>query len=279
MIHSDEVSRLLEHVGLRAKAFYSGPLCGLHNFDASDGVGHLHVVRSGSLTAEQTGHIDILISEPTLLFYPRPLDHRLNAPPQMTASVLCANVNYEAGMVNAITQSFPNVVAIPFRLVSGLEPTLTLLFLETSEMHLGQHVMLDRLCDVLLIQIVRYAIENTIISKGILAGLAHPRLAKALREVLDNPGHPWSLDDMASLAHQSRTAFARCFRETVGTTPADFLTGVRIGQAQRLLANGKPLAAIAEMVGYGSQPALSRAFIREIGISPSDWLRQQSLNN
>ena len=276
MIDSDGISRLLEHVGLRARTFYSGPLCGLHNFDAGDGVGHLHVVRAGSLKAEQAGHEDISINEPTLLFYPRPLDHRLDAPPRVTASVLCASVKYEAGMENAITQSFPAVIAIPFRLAVGLEPTLALLFSEASEAHPGRHVMLDRLCDVLLIQIVRYAIENTIISKGILAGLAHPRLGKALHEVLDNPGQAWTLDDMAALTYQSRTAFARSFRETIGATPADFLTQVRIGQAQRLLVKGKPLAAVAEMVGYGSQPAFSRAFIREIGIAPSDWLRQQS---
>lgn len=276
VIDSDGISRLLEHVGLRARTFYSGPLCGLHNFHAGDGAGHLHVVRAGFLNAEQSGHEKISIEEPTLLFYPRPIDHRLDAPPQVTASVLCASVNYEAGMENAITQSFPVVIAIPFRLAKGIEPTLNLLFSEAGEVHPGRHAMLDRLCDVLLIQIVRYVIENSIISNGVLAGLAHPRLGKTMSEILDNPGQSWTLDDMAAVAHQSRTAFARNFRETIGATPADFLTKIRIGHAQRLLIKGKSLATVAQMVGYGSQPAFSRAFIRETGNAPSDWLRQQS---
>lgn len=275
MNDSDGISRLLEHVGLRARTFYSGPLCGLHDFHSGEGGGHLHIVRSGFLKAEQSGHADIWIEEPTLIFYPRPQDHRLNAPPQVTASVLCASVHYEAGMENAVTQSFPPVLAIAFRLASGLEPTLNLLFSEASQSHLGRLVMLDRLFDVLLIQIVRYAIEKALLSQGILAGLAHPRLSRALSDILNHPGQSWTLDQMAALTHQSRTAFARSFRETTGTTPAHFLTQIRMSQAQRLLIKGKPLIAVAQQVGYSSQPAFSRAFIRHTGMAPSDWLRQQ----
>ena len=44
-------------------------------------------------------------------------------------------------------------------------------------------------------------------------------------------------------------------------------------QAQRLLRKGRPVALVAEDVGYNSQPAFSRAFIRELGVSPSAWIR------
>lgn len=71
--------------------------------------------------------------------------------------------------------------------------------------------MLDRLFDVLLIQIVRYAIEKALLSQGILAGLAHPRLSRALSDILNHPGQSWTLDQMAALTHQSRTAFVRSF--------------------------------------------------------------------
>lgn len=272
---SDGISRLLDHVGLRAHTFYAGPLCGLHDFHADEGVGHLHVVRAGSLSAVQTVQRPLQINEPALLFYPRPLDHRLDVPDRITADVLCASVRYDAGMDNAITQSFPDVVAIPFGAEAGLDPTLALLFAEAGAQHTGRQVMLDRLCDVLLIQIVRHVIENGLIRQGILAGLAHPRLGKALVEMLDAPGKDWTLDVMAELACQSRNVFARSFKEVVGVAPAAFLAQIRIGMAQRLLVKGRPLTLVAETVGYGSQPAFSRAFIRETGIAPSEWLRQQ----
>lgn len=275
MESSDGISRLLEHVGLRARTFYTGPLCGLHAFHAEEGVGHLHVIRAGALRVLHSGRSLLQIDAPTLLFYPRPLDHRLDVPDRITADVLCASVRYDVGMDNAITQSFPEVVVIPFDVEASLDPTVTLLFAEAGAQRAGRQIVLDRLCDVLLIQIVRHVVDSGLIRQGILAGLAHPRLSKVLVELLDTPGKAWPLAVMAQRASLSRNAFARCFKEVVGITPAAFLAQVRIGMAQRLLAKGRPLTLVAESVGYGSQPAFSRAFLRETGMAPSEWLRRQ----
>ncbi|MBI4987109.1 MAG: AraC family transcriptional regulator [Rhodocyclales bacterium] len=270
---ADSVSRLLEHIGLRARTFFAGPLCGVHAFGAEEGVGHLHVVRAGTLRAVQPGHRRIEVCQPTLLFYPRPLDHRLDADDR-AADVLCASISYGAGMDNAITQSFPPVLEIPFAASPRIEATLALLFDEAAEAQTGRQVLLDRLCDVLLIQIVRHAIASRMVEQGVLAGLAHPRLGRVLVELLDAPRQAWTLDAMASLAHLSRNAFARLFRAVVGKTATEFLTQVRIALAQRLLRQGRAVALAAEEVGYNSQPAFSRAFIRETGCSPSAWQRR-----
>lgn len=270
----DGISRLLEHVGLRANTFYAGPLCGLHGFGADKGVGHLHVIRSGEMRALQAGHGDIVVREPSLLFYPRPLNHRLDIEDTVVADVLCASVRYDAGLENAITQSFPAVVIIPFSALKRIDVTLNALFAEAGETNPGRQVMLDRLCDILLIQIVRFAIQQKLVTRGVLAGLAHPRLARLLGELLDNPQQPWTLETMAARANLSRNGFANEFRNVVGSTPAEFLTRVRIAQAQRLLRKGRPVALVAEDVGYNSQPAFSRAFIRESGLSPSAWIRE-----
>ena len=270
----DGISRLLEHVGLRASTFYAGPLCGLHGFAAGGGVGHLHVIRSGEMRALQAGHGDIVVREPSLLFYPRPLNHRLDIDDTVVADVVCASVRYDAGLENAITQSFPAVVIIPFSALKRIDVTLNALFAEAGETNPGRQVMLDRLCDILLIQIVRFAIQQKLVTRGVLAGLAHPRLARLLGELLDNPQQPWTLDTMAARANLSRNGFANEFRNVVGNTPAEFLTGIRIAQAQRLLRKARPVALVAEDVGYNSQPAFSRAFIRQLGISPSAWIRE-----
>ncbi len=272
-MNPDGISRLLDHIGLRANTFYAGPLCGLHDFAADEGVGHLHVIRAGAMRAVQAGHPDIQVGEPTLLFYPRPINHRLDVDDTVTADVLCASVRYDAGQENPLTQSFPAVVVIPFSGLRRIEPTLTALFAEAADDSPGRQVMLDRLCDILLIQIVRYAIAQEWVQHGVLAGLAHPRLAPLLIELLDDPRQPWTVDSMAARAHLSRNGFAQEFRNVVGITPADFLTRVRMVLAQRLLRQGRPVALVADETGYGSQPAFSRAFIRETGMSPSAWVR------
>ncbi len=274
MVKSDGISQLLQHVGLRVNTFYAGPLCGLHGFGADEGVGHLHVIRSGEMRALQAGHGDIVVQEPSLLFYPRPLDHRLKVGDAVVADVVCAGVRYDAGPENAITQSFPAILLIPFRALKRVDMTLKALFAEAGESNPGRQLMLDRLCDILLIQIVRYAIQQGLVTHGVLAGLAHPRLAGLLGELLDHPRQPWTLNSMAERANLSRNGFANAFRSVVGSTPAEFLTRIRIAQAQRLLRKGRPVALVAQDVGYNSQPAFSRAFIRELGVSPSAWVRE-----
>lgn len=271
---SDCISRLLDNIGLHASTFYAGALCGLHSFDADEGVGHLHVVRAGEVRMLQAGNPDILVREPTLLFYPRPLAHRLDVEEHAPADVVCASVRYDAGQENPITQAFPAVVSIPFRKLPRLDLTLETLFAEAGESNPGRQAMLDRLCDILLIQIVRFAVAQGMVNQGVISGLAHPRLSKLLIEILDRPEQQWTLENMAQRAHLSRNTFAREFRIAVGTTPAEFIVRVRIARSQRLLRKGRAVALVAEDVGYNSQPAFSRAFIRHVGIGPSAWSKQ-----
>lgn len=73
------------------------------------------------------------------------------------------------------------------------------------------------------------------------------------------------------MAGLSRSVFATTFRETVGTTPGQYLQGWRVRLAQKALLRGRPLKVIATEVGYGSEAALSRAFKAQSGQSPRKW--------
>jgi AraC-like DNA-binding protein len=75
----------------------------------------------------------------------------------------------------------------------------------------------------------------------------------------------------------SRSVFATAFRETVGTTPGQYLQGWRVRLAQKALRRGRPLKMISAEVGYGSEAAFSRAFKAHSGLSPRDWKNQLSL--
>lgn len=81
---------------------------------------------------------------------------------------------------------------------------------------------------------------------------------------------------MAQLAGMSRARFAVRFREVTGDTPADYLAAWRVMTAQRLLAGGASVKQVADVVGYGSASALSRAFVRRLGLAPGQWIRQQA---
>ncbi len=111
---------------------------------------------------------------------------------------------------------------------------------------------------------------------GLVTGLSDPRLARALVALHDEPGAPWSVEQLATVAGMSRTSFNQRFRDLVGQTPADYLSDWRIGLAQAGLLQGASIKQLASDLGYANPSALSRAFAAKSGCSPRDWLKGSS---
>jgi transcriptional regulator GlxA family with amidase domain len=158
----------------------------------------------------------------------------------------------------------------------GVEPTLALLFDEAFASRAGRQAGIDRLMEFFVVLLLRHAIAARLTPISLLAGLADARLAKAITAMHDKPEKAWSLDGLAQVAGMSRARFAAHFRETVGTPPLDYLTDWRISVAQTLLRRGKPMKAVAPMVGYSSPAAFARVFARRVGTSALDWVAAKS---
>ncbi|CAN7590895.1 cupin domain-containing protein [Acidovorax delafieldii] len=272
----DSVTHLLNHFTLSAGVFYTGNICGLHDFPQDEQRGHLHLIRSGNLQVIGVHTFDFSILEPTLLFLPRPDKHRLLADEQAGADVVCGTVQFGGGGINPISESLPDVVLIELRCLPGVDALLDMMFEEAFADRCGRQAVMDRLCEILIIRLLRYAIAQGQTQGGTLAGLADSRLRRVLEAIHDAPGQDWSLESMAAQAGMSRARFASRFREVIGETPAEYLASWRVMSAQRLLKKGHQLKRIATEVGYGSTSALARAFTRKLGCSPSEWLRKES---
>jgi transcriptional regulator GlxA family with amidase domain len=107
---------------------------------------------------------------------------------------------------------------------------------------------------------------------GLLAGLAHPQVAKVLLAIHETPERQWGLEAMAELALMSRSKFAELFKRIVGQSPGDYVIEWRIIVAQGLLKQNKPVALVANAVGYENGSALARIFRKKLGMSPKQWL-------
>lgn len=275
----DRLSSLLERFRVRAHLFHTGPLCGVTHFDAEPGRGFLHVLRSGSMQVthrpRQGAPKKIIVQEPTLLFYPQPLAHKFHNAPAEGSDFVCATLDFEGGAHHPLARALPAVVVLPVREVSGLEHTLALLLAETERLRCGQRLLADRLFEVLLLQLLRWLLdhpERADVPAGLLIGLSHPKLARALTAMHDHPGHAWTLESMASAAGMSRSAFAATFKDQVGEPPAEYLVRWRISIAQRLMRSGKSLKFVANELGYSAN-SLSRAFTQTVGASPRAWMK------
>lgn len=282
----DRLSSVFERFHVRARLFHAGPLCGLTQFDAQPGRGFLHVLRRGEmvLTHRARGGVPrrLVVSEPTLLFYPRPLEHDFHNAPAEGCDFVCASLDFDGGAQHPLARALPPLVVLPLREVGGLDHTLALLFAETERVRCGQRLLADRLFDVLLLQLMRWLLDHPDqagLPQGLLTGLAHPKLAPALVAMHERPGHAWSLASMAACAGMSRSAFAAAFKDRVGQAPAEYLTQWRVALAQKMLSERHSLKAAADALGYASASSLSRAFSQTTGASPRAWIDAQRLAN
>lgn len=268
---TDRLQALLQHFSVSAQVFHAGALCGVSDLTGDSEAGQLHLVRSGSVEVVHPGAGGLHITEPSLLLYPRPIPHYFVTDPEVGAEFACAHLHFTGGAAHPIAAALPAVVHLPLARMEGAEATLALLFEEAFEQRCGRQALLDRLFEVVLIQVLRELMDQGRAGVGMLAGLAHPQLRQAIVAVHDAPQTDWTLDSLAARAGMSRSVFAGQFRETVGCTPGVYLQRWRVGLAQRALRLGRPLKLIAQEVGYGSEAALSRAFKAQSGLSPRDW--------
>jgi AraC-like DNA-binding protein len=86
---------------------------------------------------------------------------------------------------------------------------------------------------------------------------------------------------LARRAHASTAHFSRCFKETFGETPHQYLQTRRIERAQELLRlTDLTVSQVCLAVGYTSLGSFSATFKRTVGMPPSAWrehVREQAL--
>lgn len=269
----DRLASLMAHFPVKAQVFNAGPLCGVNTLESDGTHGQLHLVRSGTLTVSH-GRSTLQIEKPSLLLFPRPLTHRFTSDAERGADVVCANLSFDGGADNPIASALPEVVCLPLEAVGGSAPVLALLFEEAFEQRCGRTALVERLFEVVMIQVLRQLMESGKVQGGLLSGLSHPRLRHALVALHEEPAKEWTLNELAGVANMSRSVFASTFRSVVGITPGQYLQGWRVRISQMALRRGRPLKLIAAEVGYGSEAAFSRAFKAQTGQSPREWRNQ-----
>jgi AraC family transcriptional activator FtrA len=88
---------------------------------------------------------------------------------------------------------------------------------------------------------------------------------------------PLTIDDLARRAAVSPRTFYRRLHAATGTTPLQWLLGERIARAQALLeTTNLPVERIAGLSGIGTANNLRHHFLKQVGVSPSDYRQQKA---
>ena len=269
----DKISSLVGRYSFHARVFFNGAFCEANAFAENQSAGQLHLVREGPVVFRQEDAEPLRVDAPAMVFYPRGTAHTLEIPDGAQATLLCAHISFDDGGANPLVRALPACLHLPLADMPALAHTLELLFAEAAAESQGREVILDRLCDVLMIQVLRHQFEAGSLSVGLLAGLADRQLAPALGAIHARPHEPWQLESLAREACMSRARFTEHFRNVVGVPPGEYLTRWRIGVAQNLLRKGMPVKVVSSQAGYTSAPAFTRAFTALVGASPRQWLK------
>ena len=192
-------------------------------------------------------------------------------------TLICGHFEFDRSVDHPFLSSLPDIIHIKNIEDGGFSWILNianLLISETQTDTTGSKIIVQRLAEALFISAIRYYIAQNH-NQPFFAALYDQKISTTLEQIHAYPEKDWSLDSMSKEAGMSRTSFANHFRNKVGQTPMHYLTNWRMLIAKRILEESeKPIAEVAEKMGYSSEQAFNRAFKKIVHQTPARFRRR-----
>ena len=278
------LNQLLAAVKVEANVFHNGKYCGIWAVDTS-GTRNItfHVVSQGScyLTVQDQS---FKLNTGDVVFFPSDVQHHISHDENsdipvnqavslpMTADVdnstglVCGYLEHQHPVFNKLLQQLPSWIIVRRDQQSASSEIIGLMLRESAESGQSTNLLLNRLSDCLFYLLLRDHLDA---DHGVLRALAHPKLGKSLELIHQQLEEKLSLEELASQAGMSRSAFSALFKQVVGQSPLEYLTQWRMTQAYRWLADdGISTFEAALRCGYESEASFSKAFKRVMSIGP-----------
>lgn len=102
---------------------------------------------------------------------------------------------------------------------------------------------------------------------------------EAINYIERNYSQNISVEDIATYCNLDRSYFGKIFKNSMSTTPQEFLIKYRLSKACELLKNeDTSIKNIAELTGYPNQFYFSRAFKEIYNVSPREWRNKNKIS-
>lgn len=252
----------------------------------SQGSAYLHLTANGKQIALQEGDI---------VFFSRSQAHTLSNQTSLTATttniqrqelggfmltqvgqlqsecdLFCLHFQYDP--LADLMQSLPEMFIL-HTADTPLQAVIALLKQEAQSPGLASISVVNSLALIVLTMILRHHLANHYIDQvGILKGWKEPRLHTLLRDILLRPEQNWQVDEMAEIAHLSRSQLIRLFNKHLGSSPHAFVHKIRLQKAAMLLQQrADSVLNIALESGFKSETHFIASFKKIYGVTPSQY--------
>jgi AraC-like DNA-binding protein len=156
---------------------------------------------------------------------------------------------------------------------SYIENLLLAMLSEYCSDNLGHEYFLKTSLVQLLIFASRYSGQMIDDSQSYVSAV-HKTVSEVAAYINNNYKEDITLESISDKFFISPFYFSRTFKRVTGVAFTEYLSGIRIKEAKRLISNtDMSMSDIAESVGYKSSTHFGRTFKSMIGMSPSTYKR------
>lgn len=248
------------------------------------GQASFHFVRRGACWLSSEGEVTERLDEGDLVFAGPARAHTLSSAHPKDGRVannkvvlLCGYCRFDASFAHPLVSAIPSLTILRAEQLES-EPwigsTLERLSTEYQAKGPGSDVVVDRLTEILLVELIRMDFGRGRDTTFIRA-LSDEQIYRALALLHKSPETSWTLEMLAARIGLSRAAFAKRFNQRVGRTMFAYLTLLRMQKAATLLkTSDSKLVEIAASVGYESEAAFMKTFKRTTGMTPTQYRKR-----
>jgi len=200
-----------------------------------------------------------------------------------TQTLLCGAFEYDSSISHPFLRDLPCFIHIHTNEnteLTWLKELVLELSRESKQPSPGSSVIIDRLTEVLFIQILRIYIQRDKTHLGYMHALSDTKIGPALNQIHTEEQADCSVESLARNAALSRSAFTERFIKLVGESPKTYLINWRMQKAKsKLESTEHSMYEIAESSGYSSEAAFSKAFKQYFNTTPGALRKRHQLND
>jgi AraC-like DNA-binding protein len=195
--------------------------------------------------------------------------------PSQDIDILCGYFDFNTSTPSYFLNALPDVIHLTqeHRIhFSFLDNALYFITQETKMRNLGREILIDRITELLFVQIIRVYINLNGNEENIFSALNDRTLSEALQLMHTESEKNWTVESLAKAIGMSRSRFSDHFHNYIGETPMRYLHTCRMEVAkQKIEETEATLNDISEEVGYASDSAFKKAFKKFFGDTPSTF--------